>query len=418
MEIQPRLAAILPRAAGQALEAAMRVTPVVILTGARQTGKTTLVRSLPVLASRPYLTLDDFSLRLQAEADPEALVARAPELVLDEVQRARDLLVAIKRAVDRDRPRKPGRFVLTGSANLLMLERIGETLAGRASYVTLWPFTRRELLGTGRTGIWSELIGSSAAHWREILERQEPEPEPVNDWRETACRGGFPVPAYELATRDERALWFSGYVQTYLERDLPTLRGVENLATFRHVMRATCLRIGGLLNQAELARDVGTSQPQVHRFLNVLEASFLAIRLPAYAVNRTKRLIKAPKLYWCDAALALHLAGETEPRGAHFENLVLLDLLMWRDLQSRRPEILYWRTADGIEVDFVIEAGRRLLPIEVKSGTRALPADAKGLEIFLDEYADASDGGLLLYTGTETFPLTRRVLAVPWWRVL
>jgi hypothetical protein len=143
--------------------------PVVVLLGARQTGKTTLVKVHPELADRPYLTLDDLAVRLQAEADPEALVARAPALVLDEVQRAADLLIAIKRAVDRDRPRRPGRFVLTGSANLLMLERIGESLAGRAVYVTLWPLTQGELAGQGRTGLWSELLAVPAVQWPEVL---------------------------------------------------------------------------------------------------------------------------------------------------------------------------------------------------------------------------------------------------------
>jgi len=151
---------ILPRAAAAAIERAARIAPAVVLLGARQTGKTTLVQSLPLLAGRPYLTLDDFDLRTQAEAEPEAVVARAHSLVLDEVQRARDLLIAVKCAVDADPARTPGRFVLTGSANLLMLERIGETPAGRAVYVTLWPFTRRERLGLGRTGVRSELLAT------------------------------------------------------------------------------------------------------------------------------------------------------------------------------------------------------------------------------------------------------------------
>lgn len=405
---------VLPRAAAAAVERALRVAPVVVLLGARQTGKTTLVRSLPQLADRPYLTLDDFDLRAQAEVDPDSVVGRAPALVLDEVQRSRDLLIAVKRAVDRDRPRKPGRFVLTGSANLLMMERIGETLAGRAVYVTLWPFTRRERFGLGRAGAWSELLGARFAKWREVLAAHAGPPE---DWRDAARLGGFPVPAHELADDEARALWFSGYVQTYLERDLQALRAVENLADFRRLMRAACLRIGGLLNQTELGRDAGISQPQAQRFMNVIEASYQAIRLPSYSVNRTRRLIKAPKLYWGDSALALHLGGETEPRGAHLENLVLTDLLAWRDVQARRPEILYWRTAAGQEVDFVVETPKRLLPIEVKAAARAMPADAKGLETFLDEYADAADGALLLYGGTETFPLSKRVLAAPWWAV-
>jgi predicted AAA+ superfamily ATPase len=140
--------------------------------------------------------------------------------------------------------------------------------------------------------------------------------------------------------------------------------------------------------------------------------------LPAYAVNRTRRLIKAPKLYWGDTAFALYLSGETEPRGAHLENLVLLDLLAWRELETPRPEILYWRTSGGVEVDFVIETRKRLLPIEVKTAIRPVPADARGLESFLYEYEGKCDGGLLLYGGDEVFPLTRRVLAAPWWRVL
>jgi uncharacterized protein len=405
---------VLPRAAGAAIQHALRVSPVVVVLGARQTGKTTLVRSLPQLAERAYLTLDDFDLRAQAAADPEAVVDRAPTLIIDEVQRARDLLIAVKRAVDNDRRRTRGRFVLTGSANLLMMEQIGDTLAGRATYVTLWPFTRRERLGLGRTGIWSELIAAKYSMWRDVIEKNGG---PREDWRASALLGGFPVPAHVMTDSDSRATWFSGYVQTYLERDLQALRAVESLTDFRRLMRAACLRIGGLLNQTELGRDVGISQPQVHRFMNVMETSFQVTRLSAYSVNRTKRLIKTPKLYWCDTALALHLAGESEPRGAHLENLVLMDLLAWRDTQARRPEVLYWRTASGEEVDFVIETPARTIPIEVKAAARVSPSDARGLESFLEEYSDTSDGALLLYTGGETFPLTKRVLAVPWWCV-
>jgi hypothetical protein len=404
----------LPRAAASAIDHALRVAPVLVLLGARQTGKTTLVRSLPQLQGRPYLTLDDFDLRTQALADPESVVERAPLLIIDEVQRAQDLLIAVKRAVDQDRKRSPGRFVLTGSANLLMMERIGETLAGRAVYVTLWPFTRLERLGFGRTGIWSELLSAKFAQWRDVIaERKGPQ----EDWKTSARLGGFPVPAHDLPDEAARELWFSGYVQTYLERDLQAVRAVENLADFRRLMRAACLRIGGLLNQTELGRDVGISQPQVHRFMNLMETSFQAVRLPAYAVNRTKRLIKAPKLYWCDAALAMHLAGESVPRGPHLENLVLTDLLAWRDTQTRRPEILYWRTATGEEVDFVIETPTRVIPIEVKATTRVSPTDARGLESFLSEYDMSSEGGLLLYGGDDVFPLTKRVLAAPWWMV-
>ncbi len=219
----------------------------------------------------------------------------------------------MKRAVDLDTPRRRGRFVLTGSANLLMLERISESLAGRAAYVSLWPLTRRERLGGGRAGLWTELLAARFSRWMDLLRNQSG---PKEDWKDAVRRGGFPVPAHELKDDAERSTWFNGYVQTFLERNLRVLRAVENLSDVRRLMTAACLRIGNLLNQSELGRDTGIVQPQVHRFLNLLEASYQVVRLPGYAVNRTLRLIKSPKIYWSDPALALHLSGEAEPRGA------------------------------------------------------------------------------------------------------
>ena len=146
--------------------------------------------------------------------------------------------------------------------------------------------------------------------------------------------------------------------------------------------------MGNLVNQAELGRGVALPQPTVGRYLNLLETSYLLVRLPAYAVNRTKRLIKSPKLYWGDTGVALHLTQEEEPRGAHLENLVLHDLLAWRDARLDRAEVLYWRTAIGEEVDFVIEAGDRLLPIEVKATERPRLRDIAHLRTFRAEYGD------------------------------
>jgi predicted AAA+ superfamily ATPase len=183
-------------------------------------------------------------------------------------------------------------------------------------------------------------------------------------------------------------------------------------------MRAACLRMGQIVNQTELGRDVALPQPTVHRYLNLLETSYLLVRLPAYAVNRTKRLIKAPKLYWADVGLAMHLAGLREPGGAHLENLVLHDLLSWRDGRTARAEILYWRTASGEEVDLVVETDGRLLPIEVKATSRPRLKDAAHLRAFRQEYGDAARVGLLLHTGEAVEWLLPDVLAVPWWRVI
>jgi predicted AAA+ superfamily ATPase len=163
---------------------------------------------------------------------------------------------------------------------------------------------------------------------------------------------------------------------------------------------------------------VGLPQPTVHRWLHLLEVSYLLVRLPAYAVNRTKRLIRSPKLYWSDTGLALHLGGVEEPAGAHLENLVLCDLLAWRDARLERAEIGYWRTTVGEEVDFVIEAGGRLLPIEVKASARPRLADATQLRIFRKEYGRKARSGLLLHTGTTLEWLAPDVLSVPWWKVL
>ena len=167
-------------------------------------------------------------------------------------------------------------------------------------------------------------------------------------------------------------------------------------------MRAACLRLGQLVNQTELGRDVGLPQPTVRRYLNLLETSYLLIRLPAYAVNRTKRLIKSPKIYWGDTGVALHLSQETQPRGAHLENLVLLDLIAWRDARLDPAEIFYWRTTIGEEIDFVVETGDRLLPIEIKATTRPRLRDTTALRTFQAEYGHRSRAGLLLHTGTLT----------------
>lgn len=383
--------------------------------GARQTGKSTLVQAEPFLAGRHYLTLDDLSARERAATAADEFVASAPRLTIDEVQREPDLILAIKRAVDADRPRRPGRFVLTGSANLLLAQRISETLAGRATYVTLWPLARREKLGLGRVGLWSELIEAPVEAWYELVRQQTVA---VADWRSEAHRGGYPTPAVELPSDSARAVWFDGYVRTYLERDLQDLASIDNLLDFRRLMCAACLRLGGLVNQAELGRDTRIPRATVHRYLNLLETSYQLVRLEAYAVNRTKRLIKAPKLYWSDPGLALHLGGEAEPTGFHLEDLVLLDLLAWRDAQVPRPEILYWRTTTDLEVDFVIEHRGGLIPIEVKAGPRPGAGDLRALQAFRDEYPDLFGGGLLLHTGTETQWLSDRILAAPWHRVM
>ncbi len=401
-----------PRFVEESLVQRLAVMPAVVVTGARQTGKSTLVQEL-LPGDRRFFTLDDLDVQDLARRDPDSLLGGPLPVTLDEIQREPSVLLAVKRAIDRDRV--PGRFLITGSANLLLMSRVSESLAGRASYVTLWPMTRREQLGLGRCGIWEELVSVPDGQWLECVADQ---PDAREDWRELASRGGFPTPALQLESTTQRAVWFDGYVRTYLERDLQNLSSVAGLPDFRRLMQASCLRLGQVVNQTELGRDVALSQPTVHRYLNLLETSHMLTRLPAYSVNRTKRLIKSPKIFWSDTGLAMHLAGLDRPTGAHLENIVHHDLSAWRDARIDHTEILYWRTTAGEEIDFVIETGGKLVPLEVKSTDRPRLRDAAHLRSFQAEYGEKARAGLLLHTGTSMEWLTSTVLAAPWWSVL
>jgi predicted AAA+ superfamily ATPase len=390
---------------------------VVVVTGPRQAGKSTFVEHHPLLAGRPYVSLDDPPALRRARENPVAFVRSERRLTIDEVQREPELILAIKSVVDRDKER--GQFVLTGSANLLMMKRVGDSLAGRAYYLRLWPMTRREQMGLGSTGAWNHFFDEDVADWLDTV-RSEQSPQAA--WAEYAARGGFPEISVDgQLSADDRALWFDGYITTYLERDLRDLSAVADLADFQRLMQAAALRIGNLLNQSELGRDVKLTTMTVHRYLNLLETSYQIVRLQPFAVNRTKRLIKTPKLYWNDPGLALHLghAGTTaEPSGAHFENLVLCDLLAWCDTHVPRASVTYWRTASGFEVDFVLERGRQLVAVEVKSGTRPSMRDVPGLRAFLEEHPRQARGGVVLHGGEESYWLDDKILAVPWWRVM
>lgn len=401
---------VLPRVVAAAVRERLGVMPVVVLMGPRQAGKSTVARTLS--PPRTYRSLDDLDVQGLARQDPQTLIEGAGPLTLDEIQREPNLLHAVKGSVDETRT--PGRFLLTGSAHLLLMEKVSESLAGRASYLTMWPMTRREQLGLGACGPWEAVLTGSKSSLEEVFNAQQA---PREDWKALAVRGGFPTPAVHMSGQRERQIWFDGYIRTYLERDVQSLSNISSLPDFRRLMRAICLRLGQLVNQSELGRDVGMPQPTVHRYLNLLETSFVLVRLPAFASNRTKRLIKSPKSYWSDTGVALALTGG-DPGGAHLENLVLNDLLVWRDSRSGRADLFYWRTTTGAEVDLVIECEDRLLPIEVKSSSRPRVSDTKHLRSFIADHRDRCQAGLLLHDGPNIEWLTSDVLAVPWWKAI
>jgi len=398
-----------PRWLANRLRQVANAHPVAILTGARQVGKSTLLRNeSPFLSWRQH-TLDDIDILRQAEREPEALWAGTANVVIDEAQRAPGILLAVKRAIDRDRD---CRFVLSGSASLDLLGSVSETLAGRAVSIPLAPMTWGEWREDKASHIVEDLLGGN-------LPREKGESNPA-DVLPLILRGFMPA-LLSFVGKQDILDWWSGYVSTYLERDLRTLSQISSLPDFRRVMELAALRTGQLLNQTEISRDSGVSQPTVHRYLNLLEASFLIHRVPAFARNRGKRLIKSPKLYWADPALAAFLAGHYDEKslrasreiGGLFENLVLQQLQVASSLMSPPARIHYWRTAAGQEVDFVLEWGRSLVAFECKLSPRPRFEDAETLHLFLNDYPECACG-VVVHTGTEIVRLGERIIALPW----
>ena len=394
----------------QQLQAALQALPVVILTGARQTGKTTLARSLP--EPRSYLSLDDLGVLGQAQADPDSLLQDRP-LTLDEVQRAPELLLSLKRQVDRQR--QPGDFLLTGSADLLLMSQVAESLAGRAVYLELPPFCPVE---------WLERPEGLAPLDRLFEPDFKPTdwPDEAGDWPGWLVRGGF-APAVTAALEESRNFWFAGYVQTYLERDLRQLSAVSSLPDFQRLMALAANRTGRLLNQSELARDAALPQPTVHRHLNLLETGCLIARLAPYSTNPTTSLVKSRKLYWSDCGLAAWLAGIRSrqdlagrmDQGFWLEQAIFQSLQAWRalDLTSRR--LYFWRDRSGREVDFVLEKNGALVALEIKAASQVTLSDIAGIKAFQQGLgADQRFRRGVVLHGGPARPLGENRYALPW----
>lgn len=401
----------LPRWLTPALQEAVRHHSIVVLTGARQVGKSTLLLHAEPFRSWRFLTLDDFDVLAQARREPESLWAGASHVILDEVQRAPEILLAVKRAVDRSPERY--RFVLSGSANLLLMKQVSESLAGRAVYFVLDPMAIGEMRGAPQPQILMRALAGDFPE-EDVLPEEPPEP------AELLLRGLMP-PLLRFPAPQEWVRWWDGYTATYLERDLRQISQIDALVDFRRLMQFLALRSGQLLNQSELAREARLSQPTVHRYLNLLETSHLFERLPAYAGSHSTQLLKSPKAFWNDPGLAVFLSGyydlddlrKAREFGAYFETLVYHHLRLLVRLMTPAGRLYFWRRRDGREVDFVVSHGRRLLAVEVKSTKNPLYGDAEGLRAFLQEYPLAS-GGLLVHGGRAIRRLGENILALPW----
>ncbi len=386
--------------------------PVVAVVGSRQVGKSTLVRQPGVGADRRYVTLDDFGALSVAQSDPKGFLSMDGPLTVDEVQRAPVLLREIKRLVDGDR--RPGRFLLTGSADLDRCADISPVLAGRVGVLRLPPITVAEEHGAGGWRAWLEAKNTGDLDKAFSRHRWEP------FGMERVISGGYPDSLLARSGRARR-LWMDSFRTTYLERDLRRISDIGNLAEFARLMQLAAAATGGILNQANLARDAGMSPATAGRHLSILESSFLLTRLPPFFANIGKRMVKAPRLFWNDSGLASHLCGifsldapRADPRmlGRLFETLVMMEVQALLPLAAEPAHLFHVRTHEGLKVDGLVALGRRHLPFEIKASQTVTSADASPIEHWIA--LNAGHGpGILIHAGGDYLPLSRNVRAVP-----
>ena len=400
-----------PRFLAHTLHRAATTFPAVLVTGARQTGKTTLLRN-EFGESHRYVSLERPDVRLRAEADPMAFLdEHPPPLILDEVQYVPRLFPYIKERVDEDR--RPGAWLMTGSQGFGLMRGVSESLAGRVAVLTLDPMA----VGEGA-------IEESPPSVDEMLERVfgdgrsvggKPSVE-VNlaDW---ILRGGYPEP--RLHPEVDRQLWLSSYIQTYLERDVRTISQIGDLGAFQRFLALVAARTGTLVNLAELGREVGVSAPTIRNWLSVLEASQVVFLLPPFYRNFGKRIRKSPKLYLMDAGLASFLMGLHDPEavlhgpalGALMETIVVADWVKAFRSRGERPELWFWRSSGGHEVDVVIERGGRLYGMEVKATATPTPGHGASLSQWMELSGARGALGCRVSSPSTLRPGIR---AVPW----
>lgn len=393
--------------------AALRDTPVVYLQGPRQAGKSTLVQALRDDGHEAaYFTLDDGATLAGAQSDPDGFVAGLPErVILDEVQRVPELLRAIKRSVDVKR--KPGRFLLTGSAQALVLPKVSESLAGRMEVLTLWPFSQGEIEGR-REGFVDACFAREFTPgrcrdtgWPALAER--------------IAAGGYPEAVARPDARRRQA-WFGAYVTTLLERDVRDLANVTGLRDLPRLLRLAASRAMGLLNFADLSRDAAMPQTTLQRYWALFEATFLVRALPPWHANLGLRLVKTPKVLLGDTGLLCHLLGLDAARlqaddlmtGAALECFVAGELTKQIAWSEAQPGLFHYRTHTQQEVDFVLEDARgRLVGIEVKKTASPTSGDLKGLRHLQEQTGKRFLRGLLLYTGSASVAFGPNLHAVP-----
>jgi predicted AAA+ superfamily ATPase len=386
---------------------AARQFPVVVLTGPRQSGKTTLLKHA-FGGSHRYVSLDPPDVRLAATEDPRGFLAsHPPPAIFDEVQAVPVLLPYIKEAVDARRDR-PGQFLLTGSQNLMLAQGVTESLAGRAALLRLLPLSRREIAGRPREVLrWERPTARPAA------------PAGVDAVWPSLVRGGYPELIAGRIT--DPGLWHASYVQTYLERDVRSLRQIGDLGQFQAFLRLLAARTAQLLNLSDIARDLGVAVNTAKAWLSILEATYQVIVLRPYWANVGKRLIRSPKVYFTDTGTLCYLAGLRDPAhaaggplgGPLLETAVIGEVARSLVHRGIEPQLYFWRTAAGVEVDLVVDTGPALIPIEVKLSSTPNRAMARGIEAFRRDLGPRAVRGYVVHPGDTALPLGPDAVALP-----
>lgn len=393
-----------------ALRKALADTPAVLLNGARQTGKTTLAKQVCQDVDGTYVTLDDATMLATALQDPVTFIRSANgPLVIDEVQKAPALLPAVKKAIDENR--RPGRFLLTGSADVMSLPVVSESLAGRIEILTLWPLSQGEIRGTRERFI--DLAFSAQGPRLRKLERVDP--------GALLSSGGFPE-AISRSQADRRSAWFASYVTTILQRDIRDLAQIDGLPELTKLLSLLAARSSSLMNMAEVSRASGIAQTTLKRYLALLQLTYLLRPLPPWSNNLGKRLVKSPKTHLLDTGLAAHLARRgaipLERDDALFGNLLETFVVMELSKQSAwseaQPALYHLRTTAGREVDVVMEGpGNRLVGVEVKASARVEPKDFAGLNALREASGRKFVRGIVLYDGDAVLPFGDNLFAAP-----